>query len=157
VDIKNELKKISLFRDFDDGHLEKLAEICRERSLNQHDILFREGEEGDELLMIVLGTIRLEKTSESGSPEEIATLASGSYVGEVALVSRPHKHMATAVAVEKTFVIGLHEEDVERVCSDDAELAAAFWKAMSRGLARRLVFYADEAAHYRALALHHDG
>ena len=156
MDLAKELGKARLFAKLNETGLAKLAKIAQERTLNPGDVLFKEGEPGEELVAIAMGTLVIEKKGPSGDAEEIATLGSGSHLGEVGIASSAHTHLASARATEKTFVIVLRAEDVRELVATDPELGLAIFRALAEGLANRVTTFAGESAHYRALALKHD-
>lgn len=155
MDLEAELKKVTLFEGVNDEELAKVAAVARERTLVKGDVLFREGDTGDEAFVIVMGTLKLEKTSDTGVTEQLSILGSGSYIGEVALVTPEHTHTFTVTAMEKSFVVGFHQSDIDALCEKEPRLGYDIYKALSRGLARRLSVIADEAAHFKSVALHH--
>lgn len=156
MDLTAELGKIRLLEQLSPTHLAKLARIAREHTLNVGDILFKEGDPGNELVLIAMGTLAVEKATPSGELEEIASLGSGSALGEVGILSGAEKRVASARATDKTFVISLPAEDVEELVAADPELGISLYRALAEGLALRVTAFAGETAHYRALALKRD-
>ncbi len=155
MDLAEELKKISLFQRLNQQDLANVASVTRELTLTNGEVLFREGEVGDEAFVIVLGTLKLEKKSRNGISEELSILGSGSYVGEVGLVTSDHKHVFTATAMERSTVIGFHQSDLDALSENHPEVGRDIYKALSCGLARRLNLIAAEASDFKSAALHH--
>ena len=124
--------------------------MCREHSLNKGDVLCREDQSADGMYIIAMGTIRMDKKA-GDSVEEVDQFGSGSYVGEVALVSDEQRRIATGVATEKTFVVELHRKDIEALVDGDPALGRALYRAVAQSLARRVDNYASKVANYHAL------
>ena len=156
MNLEKELEKVGLFEGVSQEVLARLAAVARERTLVNGEVLFREGDVGDEAFVIVMGTLKLEKTSQTGDREELSMLGSGSYIGEVALVTPSHTHTFTATAMEKSFVVGFHQSDIDALSEKHPEGGCAIYKALSRGLARRVSLIAEEAVHLKSIALHHN-
>jgi CRP-like cAMP-binding protein len=155
VNLVAALRKVSLFERLNEEDLEKVAAVAREYRLGNGDPLFREGNIGDEAFVIIIGTVKLEKKSDTGSSEELSILGSGSFVGEVGLVTPDHRHAFTVTAMEKTVVVGFHQSDIDALAEEHPQVGCDVYKALSCGLARRLSLIADEAAHFKSVALHH--
>lgn len=149
----DELKKIFLFRELPDRELGKLGAIAHEHTLSPGVELFREGQEITDFFVIVIGTVKVLKKAKTGGNEEIATLGTGSYFGEVELV-RPDRHAAATIeTTEPTTVLALPYADLEKLCDEDRELAVQLYRAIAKGLARRLAQTDETAANYRMMAV----
>ncbi len=146
------LKKTFLFRDFSAADLKKLASAAKEDNLGPETPIFREGEAGDALYIIVLGSVRVMKKNKDGSSEEVATLGTGSYFGEMAIVTDDHERTATILSKEPTTLVMLKRADIEGLAAKDDKFAHTFYKAVARGLAKRLAATSTEAAFLKALA-----
>ena len=53
------LRNVSIFRDLDSGELARVAEVCREQNFVSGEYIFREGESGNRLYLIVEGDVRI--------------------------------------------------------------------------------------------------
>ena len=47
------LRNVSIFRDLDTGELARMAEVCREQEFVSGEYIFREGEAGNRLFLVV--------------------------------------------------------------------------------------------------------
>jgi CRP/FNR family cyclic AMP-dependent transcriptional regulator len=146
------LQKASLFKGVPAEELEKLAALAREEIVAPAQELFREGSAGDALYIVVLGTVQVSKKATSGSHEDVATLGSGSYFGEMALVDDDHQRSATVFAKEPTTVHVYDRASIEKLCQADDTFAKYLYRSVARGLARRLAVTTNDAAYYRAQA-----
>ena len=152
------LQKTFLFKDFPSSELEKLASVTKYEKRAPDSVLFREGEEGTLFFLIVLGSVRVLKKNNDGVDLEVATLASGSYFGEMAMVvDDKHERTATIVTQEQTELLTLSQADVETLFAKDDRLAHHFYRAMCKGLTRRLSATTQDAAFFKALARKHHG
>jgi len=150
------LQKASLFRGVPASELEKLAALAKEENVAPGQELFREGAPGDALYVVVLGTVAVSKKTARGSDEEVATVGSGSYFGEMALVDDDHKRSATVAAKEPTTVHVYARAGIEQLCERDASFARYLYRAVARGLARRLAVTTTDAAFYRSQSRKND-
>ncbi len=141
-----------LFKGFPQGELNKLGSAVKEDDVTPGTTLFREGSAGDAFYVVVMGSVQVLKKTKSGSEEPVATLGSGSCFGEMALVTDDHQRTATIVAKEPTKLLLIGRVELEKLCAADASFAHAFYKAVARGLAKRLAATTQDAAFYRTLA-----
>jgi len=81
----NKVRKINFFSDFADLELVKLLKICHTRKYNDGEFVFREGEMGDRMYVVVAGTVEILKQRETGV-EVLTTMNPGDVFGEMAIV-----------------------------------------------------------------------
>ena len=104
------LKQIPLFGTFQTGDHEQLAGLLRRRNLKKGDVLFRKGDEGTALYIIIKGRIKITVPSKLGDEITLAILNQGDFFGEMALLdSLPRS--ADATAVEETLLYVLNRSD----------------------------------------------
>jgi CRP-like cAMP-binding protein len=157
VTVKNieSLRKTFLFRDMPAEQLHKLLEIGAQRSVGAGVELFREGAKKEEFFVLLMGTVKVSKRDDKGIAEEIATLGTGSYFGEVELLNEEHQSAATVVTQEPTTLLAFSHRELCELCDSDHNLGSHFYRAVARGLARRLVNTTGIAAHYRGMVVRH--
>jgi CRP-like cAMP-binding protein len=104
------LKQIPLFGTFQPADHEQLASLLRRRNLKKGDVLFRKGDEGTALYIIIKGRIKITVPSKLGDEITLAILSQGDFFGEMALLdSLPRS--ADATAVEETLLYMLNRSD----------------------------------------------
>ena len=98
-----------LFRDLDPLERAQVLMIGQIRSFGAEDVLFREGDAGDGLFIVISGSIRISKRSLTGE-EALAVLEPNAFFGEMALIDYSNR-AADAIANEKSeaFFIPLKE------------------------------------------------
>jgi predicted acylesterase/phospholipase RssA len=119
-----------LFAGFDAENLRWLASAMERRELPGGTLLFRQGEPGDALYLVVHGRLRVTVAGDRGDERAVAEVGRGETVGEMALLSGEPRS-ATVRALRDTLLLRLGREDFERVCE-------AHPRVMTR-LARQLV------------------
>ena len=65
-----------------------LSTLSKERRLHPGDVLFREGDPGDAMYVVLQGRIRISKHIPGAGEEALAILERGSFFGEMALIDR---------------------------------------------------------------------
>ena len=79
------LRSTLLFADLDDSALERIATDATERTLQRGDVLFVEGEEPDDLYVVIEGRIAIANRSIDGRESVVALMEPGDLFGEMGL------------------------------------------------------------------------
>ncbi len=140
-----ELKQCRLFAEFDDSELKRIQNICEKSSFKPGACAFHEGDPGDSLIIIRLGTIRLTKKTASGEEEVLTMLGSGAYVGEMALFDKSRRS-ATGTPIENTEILRIPYDSLQKLLDAHIAMAAKFYKALAMGISRRLNFMNEDFA-----------
>jgi len=103
------LRDSPLFRDLDETERAQVLIIGQVRAFRAEEVIFREGDAGDGLYIVIDGTVRISKHTAAGE-EALAILEPNAFFGEMALVdfSTRAADAVANVAVE-TFFIPLKE------------------------------------------------
>ncbi len=92
----NLLKSMEVFKILSDENLECLANECRELVLNFGDDLFREGDPGDAMYVVLSGEVSIKKEN-----TVVALRGPGEYFGEMTVIEEKPR-TATVKAVQET-------------------------------------------------------
>ncbi len=92
-----DLKQIELLRDLDETTLEALRKCTIERSYKAGEKIFGQGDEGDAILMIRRGIVRILLPLTGGKVHHLATFNQGDYFGEMAFLDKGQRS-ADAIA-----------------------------------------------------------
>ena len=102
------------------------------REFRAGEVLFREGESGEEMFVVQSGLIRITK-SFGGEERPLATLGRGEFIGEMAILNdKPRTATATVVEDAKCLVIGA--KTLEMMISKNSEIAFRLIKKLARRL-----------------------
>ena len=127
------IRKLPLFELCSKRDLRRIAALADERSLAAGTELISEGEPGTEFYVVVEGEVDVRRRG-----RRVARLGAGSFVGEIALLSRSPR-TATVVAVTPLAVLAIKGRDFVQLLDGLPEL----WLKVARTLADRVD--ADEA------------
>lgn len=128
------IRGLPLFELCSKRDLRRIAALADERELDPGTELIREGEPGSEFYVVVEGAIDVRR-----GKRRVARLGEGSFVGEIALLSRSPR-TATVVATTPLRVLAIDGRDFVELLDSMPEL----WLKVARALADRVD--ADEAA-----------
>jgi CRP/FNR family cyclic AMP-dependent transcriptional regulator len=103
------LKRIPLFVLFSEADQQRLVTLLRRETLKKGETLFRRGDEGNALYLILQGRIKI---SLSGPMDAVtlAVLSQGEFLGEMALLDGLPRS-ADAIAMEDSFLYALKRGD----------------------------------------------
>ena len=130
------LRAVPLFAELKKGELKRLLRIMHERTYQPGEVIFREGDPGAGMYIIKKGAVRV-VISVPGGERELIKLADRQFFGEMALLDDAPRS-ASAVAVERTELLGFFESDLEGLIERDAKLGSGILWNLARLLAARL-------------------
>ena len=112
------LHRIPLFAGFDRRHLERLSMLTEEVDVPAGKVLIRQGELGDDLMIIYSGTVAVERDG-----ERINKLGPGDFFGEIALLERGPR-TATVTAEIPSRLLVINHRDFHAVMEEFPDIAA---------------------------------
>ena len=107
------LRQTPLFSGLEDDAAESLRSSLTETRLRRGEILFREGDSGDRLYVVLEGKIKLGRSSPDGRENLMAVLGPGQMFGELSLFD-PGPRSLTATAVTDVVMNDLGHDDLTR-------------------------------------------
>lgn len=131
------LKTVAVFKDLAEPHLAALALRLRERRLQKGEVLFREGDRGDELYLIRAGTVVISKPVLGRVEQVLARLGPGEFFGEMSLFDQAPRS-ATVQAETDALLLCLDRQSLQRFVEASPRAAAAFFFQMVQVFTARL-------------------
>lgn len=122
-----------LFAGLDDDALAKVVEAGRDLEMRRGDLLFREGDDPDELFVVVSGRIAIANKSIDGRESMVALMEEGDLFGEMGLFDGRGRS-AEARALETSVVTAVPYGPVRNLYENDPAL---LWRVVAM-LAGRL-------------------
>lgn len=117
------LKRIAPFSHLSQEHLSWINRRIREIKFMQNEVIFHQGDRGKYCYFIVSGLVSIIVNN-----IEVARLESLSYFGEAALLSDLPRN-ATAIAVDDSEVLMLHQSDFLELMNADTEIASSIFSS----------------------------
>ena len=114
--IKKFILKIPFFKTFTDHELTKL--VGREklfRDCKKGGYIFKEGDPGSALFVLLFGVIDLVKKGEGGKESIILTLKSGALFGEVAMLTGNKRNLDARASSAKAVVMEFNRKLIDRM------------------------------------------
>jgi HEAT repeat protein len=126
------LGKIPLFSALSTADLRHVADVAEERSFSEGEVISTEGETGDELHLIVEGTVSVIR----GSGESASTVAHrgpGEVVGEMSIITH-HPRVASLIAEDDVRTIRIGRREFESVIRERPDVSLAMMKVLAERL-----------------------
>lgn len=142
----NFLKSLPFFQDLAPWQLKRVSEVVFERTYEENETLFEQGQPGAALFLVWEGRVAIELESDaSRAPEKtsgsrrtiLAQLEKGHFLGELALLDESPRS-ATARAVVKTKTLALYRNDLKRLIATDPSTACLIYRSLARIVGDRL-------------------
>lgn len=93
------LRQIPIFANLSPQQILKVRESIEEVSIRKNTMIFKEGDTGDALYVIVDGKVKMVKKIEDGSDKTVAVFRDGDFFGEMALIEETPRS-ATAIVID---------------------------------------------------------
>ena len=130
------LKSMDLCRALSSAEVDAIAAIAETREIPAGREIFREGEPGDGLFLVVSGEIDIVKQSPGGA-RSLAHLGAGSILGEISLLTSEARS-ATGRALVDTKVLHLPMQAFRQLLAGGSIAALKMVAAIAEVLSRRL-------------------
>lgn len=140
-DVKDLLKNVPLFSGLADEDVAALAEIVGSKSVARSEVLFHQGDPGDEFLVLTDGSVKVELVNPDGKELTLTILTPYQFLGELALLDDVPRS-ATVVAMEKTELLTIDKRDFNRVIESYPRMCIP----MMRQLTKRVRVLTDDIA-----------
>ena len=131
------LKTVRLFRQFDRPELLALTARLRERRLRKGQVLFHQGETGEEMFLVRDGTILVSKPVTGRVEQVLARFGPGDFFGEMSLFDHSPRS-ATIQAETDVELLALDRQNLTGLIEVNPRAAAAFFQSLVEVFIERL-------------------
>lgn len=132
------LHGVPLFQDVEGSVLGALWPSFRERRLRAGDVLFRTGDQGEELFIIKEGGIVVSKPITGRVEQVLARLEPGEAFGEMSVFGDERHRSATCQAEVDTLLYSLDRDSLTRFIAGNPVTATRFFQQMAQVAFKRL-------------------
>jgi len=110
--IREALGTVNLLKGLTPEGIDEVAAIATEKRQKRGESIFREGEPGDKLYLIIEGKVRISRTVPGIGEEALAVLGPGEAFGEMSLID-DFPRSADALVHESCRLLEISREDME--------------------------------------------
>jgi len=153
VTVKSE-EKVDLFRErgLSAAEMKLLATFSTEERFREGSMIFREGEKGDKLYIVLDGRVRISKFIPGVGEEALAVLDRGDFFGEMALIDdKPRSADAKSHDGDAT-VLSIDRATLNEILSMDPHASLQFLNLLCRMISRRLREINDKIVQWKYMS-----
>ncbi len=131
------LRDLQIFKGLTDHELDLMAEICERKRYESGEYIFREGEPGNRLFIVVEGEVRISRQIPGAGEEALAVLKTGAVFGEMAVFDRSERS-TDAISHGGTGVVTISRAEFEMLLDFHRDIAYKVLWSVVRVLSARL-------------------
>jgi len=135
------LRRVEIFSGMTDDDTLQLAGLCRVQKMGANQVVFNEGDDGDELIIIMEGCVRVSLITRSAqgamTPSTINMLYGGQSFGEMVLLGGATRS-ATVTCVDACVFLVIREREFASLCERNPRIGYKVMRNMASDLSYKL-------------------
>ncbi|OGT19468.1 MAG: hypothetical protein A2V90_07685 [Gammaproteobacteria bacterium RBG_16_57_12] len=131
------LVNIPMFSEFDSREIQLLAEYLYAYRAKKGAVLFKEGDRGQYMCLLIDGKAGIYKDNAKGGNKQVAIVRRGKTMGEMAIIDGL-PYSATAVTEEPSVIIIITNKNFEQITTQQPRLGVKLLIQISRFISQRL-------------------
>mgnify|MGYP005839218189 CR=1 FL=1 len=131
------LKSVDIFSLLSEGEIELISVHLEAINVDAGSMLFRQGDEGNELYIVRSGSVATSIALPDGKSRDIAVFKSGDFFGEMSIFENAPRS-ATCTAREKSELLVLHQRSIFTIIENHPEAAQKIMYRMLNITTQRL-------------------
>ncbi|MGZ8852490.1 MAG: Crp/Fnr family transcriptional regulator, partial [Thermoanaerobaculia bacterium] len=153
VTIKSE-DKVDLFKErgLSAAEMKLLATFSTEERFRDGSMMFREGEKGDKLYIVLDGRVRISKFIPGVGEEALTVLDRGEFFGEMALIDDAARSADAKAHEGDATVLSIDRATLNEILSMDPHASLQFLNLLCRMISRRLREINDKIVQWKCMS-----
>jgi CRP/FNR family cyclic AMP-dependent transcriptional regulator len=140
--VESVLARAPLFAALDAESSAALEAMLTSRTLERGHVVFREGDTGDRLFLVLEGKVKISRAAADGRENLLAVLGSSEMFGELSLFD-PGPRTATVTTVTEATLASLDHDDLRPLLTERPGVAVQLLQALAQRLRRTNEAMAD--------------
>ena len=132
------LQMFSIFKNIPEGHLERIAQLCSEKTVYPGETFFREGEPGLAIFVVMRGDIEILFTAGENELVCMEWVAAGDVLG-VRAFFKPYKYLSNARSLTEGSLLAIDAVKLRELCEQDCWLAISIHERFMQAMLDRVV------------------
>ena len=132
------LKNISIFSDIAEKELDIIASEMKRREYKAGELIFKEGDPGDEMYVVVDGGVSIFIVDNDGKEVVLSEIMKGNFFGEMSIIERTPRSATCRVIQDSVFLV-LHADDLLDLIHSEPECAVKIMDKMLSITVERLM------------------
>jgi CRP-like cAMP-binding protein len=133
------LRASSFFQDLEDDYLSRMVKLFQEETYQAQDVIIKEGEEAKKLYVLVEGTVAIQIRLKPHQDVVVSTIEKRGELFGWSAVVEPKIYSAAVKSLEKTRVLSVRGEELEKLFRDDPVMGLTFMNKISSLINQRLL------------------
>jgi len=125
------LKSIPIFHKLGDEELKSIGERAIQKKYSKDSLIVHEDDEGNSLMLIMSGKVKVALLSESGKEIILSILGNGDFFGEMSLLDGKPRS-ATVIAMKNSTMLIIQRNDFLKLMEQNPTIAKGVLSEMSR-------------------------
>ena len=138
MDLTKIIRGVDLFEGLTSAELDEIISICQQRRYQKGDLLAVEGEIGDEIFIVMEGTVEIIVNSGRKTPKVVIHLGVGQLIGEMSLVDRGPRSATVRAIEDPTIVQVIRHQDFHTLCKRNYRIGYIVMHNMAADLSFKL-------------------
>lgn len=153
ITVKSE-DKVDLFKErgLSAAEMKLLATFSTEERFREGSMIFREGEKGDKLYIVLDGRIRISKFIPGVGEEALTVLDRGDFFGEMALIDDKARSADAKAHEGDATVLSIERATLNEILSMDPHASLQFLNLLCRMISRRLREINDKIVQWKYMS-----
>ncbi len=128
------LKRSRFFSSLNDDEIKRILPLFNEERYSAQEVIYKEGERGDTLNLIVEGKVNVARVTAEGEYLNLSSIKEGEVFGIMSFFDGS-PHSATIIAQEDVRLLVLKRDDFERLLESESVIYAKIVKNLAMYLA----------------------
>lgn len=137
IQLSKILKQVPLFHALGKESIDFIIQRLKFKTFGANETVCKIGDPGDEMYIIISGQVKICIYTEDGQEQIVATLGSGDYFGEMALMTGEPRS-ASVITTEDSEMFSLHKNDFDVILEKFPSISISIGKIMSQRLSDTL-------------------
>ncbi len=125
------LKSMDVFAQVSDDDLHKIANLLKEKRVGKDTVIFRQGDVGDSLYIVLSGKIKCATTDSAGREKVLGFFTEGQFFGEMALLTGEPRS-ATMQAMSDSKLLMLRKDDFDGFLASNVQVMLQMMKVIAQ-------------------------
>lgn len=131
------LKRVQLFANLNEDELEKLANICQERSFEAGELIIEQNTTGKEMYIVADGSGEVFVQGVNNS-RSLVVLGKGQVIGEMALIDQGYRSASVRATNKGALLYLIESNDFYQLCEEDNHIGFVVMRNLAIDIAFKL-------------------
>ena len=138
-EITKTLGRTNVFAGLDQSTLERIAAICKTQDHDTNDVLYRPGDEAEDIYVLLSGRVNFTLVASGQSQRSGSVISSRMVFGWAALIPEHPSRVATAVCIEPSIILAINGADLLELLQSEPQAGFLVMQLLAAMIARNFM------------------